>query len=300
MGIVFDIQRCSLRDGPGIRTTVFLKGCPLRCIWCHNPESYERQTQVAFLPERCTACLRCAEVCEHQAHRQDSSGQHRYDRERCAVCGECIRACPNAALRLVGQEMSAAQVMEEVIADLNFYRHSGGGMTLSGGEPMAQFDFARELLHEARRMGIHTALETCGQAPAERYEQIFPLVDLFLFDYKATGPEKHKRLTGVDNRLILSNLQHILETGARVILRCPLVPQINDDAEHLRAISSLARRYPNIESVEIMAYHNLGSHKAVQLGSQPRLTGVENTPAALSQVWVDQLHQMGCVKARLG
>ena len=294
MGVVFDIQRCSLQDGPGIRTTVFLKGCPLRCAWCHNPESYERRPQISFRAESCRSCMECAGPCEHGAHETDEAGQHHYARERCVVCGACVPACPNNALALVGQELSVEAVLAEVEADRIFYARSGGGMTLSGGEPLLQFEFTRALLLGARERGIHTCLETCGQAPRERYAELLPLVDLFLFDYKATGAENHRALTGVDGVLIRGNLAFLLDAGASVILRCPLVPGVNDSPDHLRAIAALAQRRPGPLRVEIMPYHSMGNEKALRLGAAPRLAAVQTAGEAVQESWMEQLAQFGC------
>lgn len=300
MGIVFDIQRCSLHDGPGIRTTVFLKGCPLRCLWCHNPESYRRSPQIGFQQSRCTSCLNCASACDHQAHRVDPLGNHVLDRERCVVCGQCISACPQEALRLFGREMSVDEVMVEVEADRMFYARSGGGLTLSGGEPMLQFEFTRALLLEARSRGVHTCLETSGQAPSARYEELLPLVDLFLFDIKATDPHKHAALTGIDNALIQQNLALLLDRGAGVILRCPLVPGVNDDTAHLAAIAAWSQREPGPRGIEIMAYHNMGREKAYQVGDQPLLSSVESASETVQQDWLSILHSHGCHMAVLG
>lgn len=222
-GVVFDIQRGALHDGPGVRTTVFLKGCPLRCLWCHNPESQ------AFEPET------------------GRSG------------------------RVYGRTMSVDEVMQPVVRDRRYYACSGGGLTLSGGEPTAQFDFCAALLRAARAHGIHTCLDTCGAFPACRLDVLRPLVDTWLFDYKATGAERHRELTGVDNARILANLRALLESGADIRLRCPLVPGVNDTPEHRDAVRALAAAHPAL-AVDEMAYHAWGEAKYDDLGRpRPRI-----------------------------
>ena len=217
-GIVFDIKRGGVKDGPGIRTSVFLKGCPLRCAWCHNPESQQPQPETAV----------------------DGT-----------VCG---------------REMSVDEVMSEVLPDIPFYAASGGGITLTGGEPLAQPDFALALAQAARAVDIHVALDTSGHASWETLARFIPSVDLFLYDFKAADPVRHKELTGVDNALILANLERLDASGARVFLRCPLVPGVNDDGHHLEAIAALAERLPSIEEVTLEPYHPLGLEKCKRFG----------------------------------
>lgn len=218
-GTVFDIQRASLQDGPGIRTTVFLKGCPLRCKWCHNPESQRSEVETG------------------------SNG------------------------KVYGYTATVSEVMEAVEKDRDFFQSSGGGLTLSGGEPTFQFEFCIELLKEARRRRIHTALETCGQISRDRLIALLPLVDVFLYDYKATGCGEYRRLTRADGVLIRENLEFLLHNEANVILRCPLIPQVNDTDEHLAAIHAF-QKDPRIQSVELLPYHNIGESKARDLGHQ--------------------------------
>ena len=254
-GMIFDIQRASLHDGPGIRTTVFLKGCPLRCQWCHNPESWSFEPEVFYNHDGTT--------------------------------------------KLVGKLVSVEEVMAEVLADRAYYASSGGGVTLSGGEPLAQSAFTLALLKECKAQGLHTCVETCGHAAPERFQAVLPYVDLFLYDYKATGPD-HRRYTGVSQELILANLDALYKAGAKIILRCPLVPGINDSTEHLRAIARLEREYPELLAIEIMAYHNLGNDKAKRLRRKPALPGIANPPQSTVQAWVDVLAELGCRKVRIG
>ena len=228
-GRVFDIQRFSLHDGPGIRTTVFLKGCPLRCLWCHNPEGISASPTVSFLPEKCMACGECVRICAHGAHRleasdpSDSKAIHVYDRETCQECGECAEFCDTGTLEFVGRPMTVEEVMKEVKQDRAFYLTSGGGMTISGGEPLAQIDFTLALLRAAREQGIHRCVETAGFASWERLRAILPMVNLFLFDCKETDAQRHAEFTGQSNRIILENLRALHAAGAKVELPKRLV-----------------------------------------------------------------------------
>ena len=298
-GMVFDIQRTSLHDGPGIRTAVFLKGCPLHCAWCHNPESQSKDKQISFRPESCAVCGDCVNTCRHGAH-LIQAGAHIYDRSLCEQCGDCVETCLYEALKLAGKQMTAGQVMAVVLRDRLFYEQSGGGLTISGGEPMLQPEFTLELLKAARVEGIHTCLDTCGWASRNAYEKIMPFVDLFLFDYKATDPDTHKKLTGVSNDLILSNLDFLAGQGASLRLRCPLVPGINATPEHLAGIAALSKRYPQLDGIDLMAYHNVGNAKYERYGLENPLPNLPTTEDATKQVWLESLHALGCEKAALG
>ena len=263
-GIVFDITRFCLHDGPGIRTTVFLKGCPLHCAWCHNPESQKGTPEILFAPERCRRCGACESVCPVCCHRLEEA--HQFDRTTCIGCGRCSRACPSGALRLAGSRRTVDAVLREVRRDIAYYAESGGGLTLSGGEPMAQVDFAQALLLRAKSEGIHSCMETCGYAPSEAFQRIALLVDCFLFDWKESNPETHRCYTGVDNQLIRQNLELLNSLGADIILRLPLIPRYNDTRGHLEGAADMARRYPGIRRLEVMPYHPLGVSKARELG----------------------------------
>lgn len=290
-GRVLDVMRGSVHDGPGIRTTVFLKGCPLHCIWCHNPESQSREIELSFIAERCVSCGACQRACSSGVHRVESGG-HAIDRARCARCGACVDACSAGALELKGRMASVGEVIREVLADRAYYESTGGGMTLSGGEPMAQYDFARALLQEARRQGVHTAVETCGFAPTRQYVEIAPIVDLFLFDCKGVDEALHRRHTGVSNRLILSNLAVLSSLDAAVILRCPLVPGENDTEENLRGIAALAKAHSAIRGVEIMPYHRMGREKGVRAGMDIPFDAPSATPDQKER-WIETLRALG-------
>lgn len=264
-GIIFDIQRFSLHDGPGIRTTVFFKGCPLHCLWCHNPESITPAPQLFFLPEKCIGCGYCFRVCPQKAHRM-KNGEHILDRTICTDCGLCAKECYAKALEAVGRIASTEEVMNEVLADRPFYETSGGGITLSGGEPTRQIEFAVSLLTQARSEKIHSVVETCGYCAWERLEALLPLTDAFYFDYKETNPARHRDFTGVDNLLILKNLRALCKAEALVRLRCPIIPGLNDREEHFAGIAAICKELPAIEGAEIMPYHPLGEGKHQRLG----------------------------------
>jgi glycyl-radical enzyme activating protein len=298
-GTVFDIQRTSLHDGPGIRTAVFLKGCPLHCAWCHNPESQSKNREISFRPESCAVCGDCVTTCQHGAH-TILDGVHLYDRTLCEQCGDCVETCLYEALKLAGKELTVREVMAVVLRDRLFYEQSGGGLTISGGEPMLQPEFALELLKAARAEGLHTCLDTCGWTSQRLYEQVLPFVDLFLFDYKATDPEVHKQWTGVSNELILSNLDFLVRQGASVRLRCPLVSGINATPEHLAGIAALSKRYPDLDGIDLMPYHNVGNSKYERYGLNNPLPDLQTTEDSTRQAWVEELHALGCMKAALG
>ncbi len=298
-GMIFDIQRGSMHDGPGIRTAVFLKGCPLECAWCHNPESQSKTREISFRPESCAACGECVEACQHGAHRM-VDGVHIYDRSLCEQCGDCVEACLYEAIKLAGMEWTVDEVMAVVLRDRPFYEQSGGGLTITGGEPMLQAGFTLELLEAAKAEGLHTCLDTCGWSSQRLYEQVLPFVDLFLFDYKATDPDTHKSLTGVSNELILSNLDFLAKQGARIRLRCPLIPGINDSPKHLAGIAALSQRFPDLDGIDLMAYHNVGNAKYERFGLVNPLPGLKTTEEATRQAWLDSLRDLGCEIAALG
>lgn len=283
---VFNIQCFSVHDGPGIRTSVFLKGCPLDCLWCHNPESKRRAPELFYDGGKCIGCGECAQVCE--CHRIVSSDRslidghddnslpdriHIFDRAACIGCGRCADVCPAEALELCGRELTVGATLETVLRDRDFYGSEygltvRGGLTVTGGEPLYSFEFTYNLLRGAKASGLHTCVETSGCAPFERLRELAEVCDIFLYDYKETSPELHKKYTGVDNRQIVDNLLRLDSVGAKSILRCPIIPGLNDRPEHLAAIASLANRLTNIIEIDVEPYHPLGAAKCLRLGRE--------------------------------
>lgn len=298
-GLVVDIHRFSLYDGPGIRTVVFLKGCPLDCLWCHNPESKSYKPQLSFNQSKCTNCFECVKVCSNGAHFIDANGAHSVDFEKCRACGNCAEVCPSGALTIIGKPYTADEIVSLALKDKPYYDESGGGITLSGGEPMAQFEFTLDVLKKAKAAGLHTALETCGFTRVSRYLDVMPYVDLFLYDYKATNPIAHKEYTGADNNLILDNLRVLAESGAEIVLRCPLIPGFNDTDDHLKGIASLSLTYPNIKMIEIMPYHTIGLDKAKKIGAPQQLAGFPASTAEDKLLWLAKIKNYGCPESML-
>ncbi len=273
-GLIFDLQRYTLHDGHGIRTLVFLKGCPLGCLWCANPESQSNRAEIMFDARRCKGCGACLEVCPTGAIRKDEQGRLLYLRAPCRQCGACAQACPHQARRLVGTSQTVAEVLAEIERDAPFFRRTGGGVTLSGGEPLQQIDFATALLRATRERGIHTTLETSGYAPWAAVMQVVPHVDQFLFDVKLSEGRSHKRLTGVDNEGILQNLAMLSRIHDDVIVRYPLIPGYNDRESQVTAMAHAVQALGRVRRVELLPYHRYGEHKYEMLGREYPLTGV--------------------------
>jgi pyruvate formate lyase activating enzyme len=263
-GFIFDIQRFSVHDGPGIRTLVFFKGCPLACLWCSNPESQKFAPELLFDASKCVACGGCVEACPRGAIRA-SGGGVQYDRERCAACGACGDVCPAEARTVAGRRATAAEVVVEVVKDAPFFTNSGGGVTLGGGEPLAQADFAREILKRCRVHGIHTAIETCGHVPWPAFETVLPVTDLFLYDVKHLDADMHRTQTGGDVALILSNLERLVGSGGSVTVRVPIVPGFNDTPQDIRTVSEHVARL-GLRELHLLPYHRLGESKYRLLG----------------------------------
>jgi len=268
-GILFDIQRYALHDGPGIRTTVFLKGCPLRCLWCHNPEGQRNGPELVVRPERCLSdCRACLAVCPSKAVRK-RDGLCRVDAEACRSCGACAEACPSEALEMAGRRVSAADAVAEAARDAVFFDESGGGVTFSGGEPLAQPEFLAEMLELCRGRGIHAAVDTCGFVPPDVLMRIRPLADLFLFDLKVMDSARHARLTGAPNALILENLRRLARSGARIVVRVPLIPGVNDDEENIVRTAEFLRSLDAPPPLRLLPYHRLGRGKGRRLLRPP-------------------------------
>ncbi len=269
-GIVFNTMRFSIHDGPGIRTTVFLKGCPLRCEWCHNPESQDFRPGLMLFPERCRSCGDCVAACPRRGIGDPAEGLK--IPEECDACGSCAEACVAGARELAGRRTTVAELMNELKRDVVFFDESRGGVTVSGGEPMAQPVFTRGLLAACRELGIHTALDTCGYAAPEVFARVSALASLVLFDLKAMDSETHVRFTGVPNESIHENLRALARTGKPVIVRFPLIPGVNDSTEELSALSSFVRSC-GLSRLDVLPYHGIGAGKRARMGGN-RLAGV--------------------------
>lgn len=269
---IFDIQHFSIHDGPGIRTTVFFKGCPLRCLWCHNPEGLEKRTELSFNKVKCTYCGKCTELCPNGVHsiKLPENGEekpiHLLDRVKCEACGKCTEKCYAKALEISGRERDTEEIFADVMKDKVFYETSGGGMTLSGGEPFAQPEAAVELLKMGREAGIGTAVETSGFCAEETLIEAVKYCDLFLVDYKETDPARHIEYTGVPCDRPRRALELLDSLGAKIVLRCPIIPGLNDREDHYAGIGRTADMYNNIIEVNIEPYHPLGVSKSENFG----------------------------------
>jgi len=286
-GLVYNIQRFSIQDGPGIRTTVFLKGCPLDCWWCHNPESQDAAPQVMVAQDRCIRCGECRKACP-----QGLAGE-------CGRCGRCADACPTGARRMVGRRMTVEQVLEEIGQDRVFYDESAGGVTVSGGEPLAQCEFVIELLRGCRREGIHTALDTCGFAPQARLLEAACLADLVLYDVKLVDEARHIRYTGVSNRAILENLQALAAVHGNIWVRVPIIPGLTDDAANLDAVRELVGRLRVVRKVCLLPYHATGEGKFRQLGRPYRVGAVRAPSSQVVEAIARRFRELG-LDAKVG
>ncbi len=265
-GLVFDIQRFSVHDGPGIRTTVFLKGCPLRCRWCHNPEGLKNKKQLQFIKELCIGCKKCETVCKNNVH-TFVENVHHVDFSKCTQCFDCVSVCPSKALLTFGKEYTAPDLLKEIQKDCAFYG-AEGGVTFSGGEALLQVDFIAEIAQLCKENGISTALDTCGALPTAYYEKVLPYIDIFLYDIKLATSEKHKQATGMDNALILQNFVWLNAHHARLWVRVPIINGYNQDEEEIEKIIQIIKGKQCVEQVTLIPYHKLGSNKYEQLGEK--------------------------------
>lgn len=281
-GTIFDIKKYAINDGPGIRTTVFFQGCPLSCWWCHNPESQSHQPALMYRANRCILCGECAAVCPQNGIQINGSAMT--DRSKCDTCGACTETCFHGAREISGKEMSIADVMKGIERDIPFYDQSGGGVTFSGGEPLMQRPLLLELLRACQRQEIHTAVDTSGYTRWEALDSIRNYVDLFLYDMKLMDDERHIKYTGVSNKLILSNLHRLAQSGAQVFVRIPLIPGINGDEENLRQSADYVAELPNITGIELTGYHEIAAAKYEALGMPYQLNGTKPpTPEHMQQ-----------------
>jgi pyruvate formate lyase activating enzyme len=297
-GTVFNIQRYSTEDGPGIRTTVFLKGCPMRCPWCHNPEGMSPRPELVWYAARCIGARDCLSACPRGALELTPRGM-RIDRDRCDACGLCEEACPAAALEVIGRKRGLEEVLDEVLRDRVFYEKSGGGVTLSGGEPCLQTEFSRELMRRLKEEGVHVALDTCGSPPPATFRELAGLADLVLFDLKTMDPERHRECTGVELERVLANAEWLAEQSKPVWVRTPVIPGYTDSEENIRAIARFIReRMPNVERYDLLAFNNTCEGKYERLDRSFGLAGT----GLLEREVMERLHAaalsegLGCAR----
>ena len=271
--LVISITRMTVHNGPGIRTLILLKGCPLRCIWCSTPESWKESPEIAFYQDRCILCKDCLPVCPKNAITTGDKAVV-IDRELCDCCGQCADVCNTEALRLLGQQYTADELVYEVKKDEIVYKHSGGGVTVSGGEPLLEPEFATELLRALKQNGVNTGADTCGFVPRKNIEAVLPYIDFFLWDIKHMDDDTHRKLTGVSNRLILDNLRFVSGNNIPVYLKIPVIPDYNDSEENLRAVCDFARDLPSLVETNLLPLHHLGKARYAAFGLEYPIDGI--------------------------
>lgn len=274
-GLVYDIQRFAIHDGPGIRTLVYMKGCPLKCLWCSSPQTQKFSTEILYTESKCEKCLRCVDECPKKAIIFSDKEKIKIDRKLCNTCGQCVEICPNQALKLIGDQRTVEELFQDVMKDSNFYRRSNGGVTIGGGEPTMQHEFVAELLKKCKETYVHTALETCGYVKWENLEKILEYVDLLHFDIKHMDTLEHKKITGVPNELILENAKKAAKMRP-IIIRIPLIPGYNDSEENLLNTGKFAAGLgENLLRVELLPFHKFGTGNYEQLGREYELKDLE-------------------------
>jgi pyruvate formate lyase activating enzyme len=297
-GIVTDIQRFSLHDGPGIRTTIFLKGCNMRCAWCHNPETISAKPELILYPEKCIGCGKCVEVCTNQA-RRIIDGSIIFDRSLCVVCGRCADVCFSGAITISGRIMTAEEIMDEVIQDKSYYEHSGGGITVSGGEAFCQAEFLASILTTAKALGISTAVETNMNYDWKLMEEMLPLLDLIMFDIKLVDEQLHKKWTGVSNRKILQNVERLIELDKPIIARTPIIPGVNDNQETICQIANLLKGAKGLMYYELLNFNPLGESKYNGLGLSNAFKGVRPLKEERIEALAREVREIG-LAVRIG
>lgn len=275
MGRITDIQHFSVHDGPGIRTTVFLKGCNLRCFWCHNPETQVTRPELQYFSDRCISCGNCVPVCPESAHELQGP-LHLFHRDRCTACGACTDVCYPRALLMTGADLTVEEVVRAVVRDHAYYESSGGGLTMSGGEPLLQPDFTRAVLEACKDEGVHTAVETAANVPWERIAQILPYTDLVMMDIKSMDSAVHKRATGVPNDQILRNAKRLADRGTPLIVRTPVIPGVNNNDGSIRAIASFVSKLESVLSYELLRFHAMATSKYAALGREFEASGLSS------------------------
>lgn len=284
-GCLFNIQRFSLHDGPGVRTTVFFKGCNARCAWCHNPESFTTRPQLSVVIEKCVSCGRCGQACPHGVHSFSEEAGHMIAWDRCTRCGECLLACPLSLLSIVGRAYTVDEVMEPLLRDRPYYEGTGGGVTFSGGEATVQHAFLLALMERCGQEGLHTCLETNGLIDPARLEALARHTDLFLFDFKLSDDALHRQYVGTPNGQVYASLDLLDRLGKAVVLRCPIIPGINDTQAHFAQIHTLMERLSCVEAVEIMPYHTTGASKWANIGLTYTLPDVQTPDKETERRW---------------
>jgi len=296
-GVIFDIKRFAIDDGPGIRTTIFFKGCLLHCWWCHNPEGQLSTPELMYRRTRCDSCAECVKICPEEAI-ACSLGRVSINRDRCNLCGRCYRTCPTGALAITGKQVSLKEVLREIDKDSIFYDESHGGVTVSGGEPLLQLDFLNALLTECKDMNIRTAVDTCGYASHDAIDKISDKVDLFLYDIKTMHEKRHTKYTGVSNKLILENLKRLAENGSNIQIRFPIIPEINDDKENVTETAEFAASC-RIKNISLLPYHRAGIEKYQGLSRAYRLKKIRTPSNQDLNLIREELESFG-LKVKIG
>lgn len=297
VGTIINIQKYSIHDGPGIRTTVFFKGCPLNCWWCHNPESQNPTPEIMFFQEKCTGCVICLKRCPQNAI-ELIEGYPVTSQNKCTLCGKCSDFCPSSAREIVGKEITVKDLTREIIKDEIFYEESNGGVTFSGGEPLMHTDYLNDILKICKDKNIHTTIDTCGYVDFENFEKIIDNVDLFLFDIKHMDNEKHLEYTGVSNLVILENLKKLSQKGSNIHIRMPIIAGINDDDKNINVAVDFISKL-NIIQVDLLPYHKMGMDKYRRLNMDYKLSGLEKPNDEIIEIIAEKFRKAG-IKIKTG